>query len=110
MRNRFGTWSPGAAGRAGILTGKQRQVLVVPDSALVVLGDSLSVFVVGPDSIAHARSVTVGLRRGGRAEILRGLNAGERVVTTGAFGLTDGMHVVLSAASPASPADKPEKP
>jgi RND family efflux transporter MFP subunit len=109
MPNKFGTLRPGASAKAEILTGRQRQVLVIPDSALVVLGDSMSVFVVGPDSIAHARSVTVGVRRGARAEIVRGLNAGERVVTTGAFGLSDGMHVVLNAKQPEKP-EKPEKP
>jgi membrane fusion protein (multidrug efflux system) len=72
---------------------------MVPDSALVIVGDSLAVFVVGQDSIAHARSVTVGMRRNGLAEILRGLTAGEVVVISGAFGLNDGTRVV-SAASP----------
>jgi membrane fusion protein (multidrug efflux system) len=110
LPNPFGTLRPGASARAEIQTGKQRQVLVIPDSALVVLGDSMSVFVVGADSIAHARSVSVGVRRAGRAEIVRGLNPGERVVTTGAFGLSDGMHVVLTSGTAASVAPAPPKP
>ena len=108
--NPLGSLRPGAAATARVVTGRQRQVLVIPDSALIVLGDSLSVFVVGSDSIAHARPVQAGIRRGGRAEILSGLRSGERVVTTGAFGLTDGMHVVLGNAAPAEPKSetKPE--
>jgi membrane fusion protein, multidrug efflux system len=91
------------SGASGTITvGARHSALVIPDSALVVLGDSLTVFVVAGDSIARARSVAIGVRRSGRAEILRGLTAGERVVTTGAFGLTDGMKVVPSGPTPAS--------
>jgi membrane fusion protein (multidrug efflux system) len=100
--------NPGGALRAGsgatatVTAGTRHAAVVVPDSALVVLGDSLAVFVVGADSVARARRVTAGVRRAGRAEILRGLTAGERVVTTGAFGLSDGMRVVPQAAAPAA--------
>ncbi|HEV8600833.1 MAG TPA: efflux RND transporter periplasmic adaptor subunit [Gemmatimonadales bacterium] len=99
--NPLGALRPGAAATARIVTGAERQALIVPDSALVVVGDSLSVFVVSADSVAHARPVGVGIRRGGRAEILRGLSPGERVVSSGAFGLSDGMKVI--PAQPAKP-------
>ncbi len=93
--NPLSTLRPGAAATARIVTGARRTALIVPDSALVVLGDSLTVFVVSADSTAHARPVGVGVRRAGRAEILRGLSPGERVVSSGAFGLSDGMKVVF---------------
>jgi membrane fusion protein (multidrug efflux system) len=99
--NPLATLRPGAAATARIVTGAQREALIVPDSALVVVGDSLTVFVVSADSVAHARPVGVGIRRAGRAEILRGLRAGERIVSSGAFGLSDGMKVVT--AEPAKP-------
>ena len=86
---------PGSSATARIVTGARRTALIVPDSALVVVGDSLTVFVVSSDSTAHARPVGVGVRRAGRAEILRGLSPGERVVSSGAFGLSDGMKVVF---------------
>ena len=92
--NPLGSLRAGAAATARIVTGARRQALIVPDSALVVLGDSLTVFVVSADSVAHARTVGVGIRRAGRAEILRGLSPGDRVVRSGAFGLSDGMKVV----------------
>jgi RND family efflux transporter MFP subunit len=100
--------NPGGALRAGsgatarITVGAARRALVIPDSALVVLGDSLNVFVVGADSVAKARVVSVGIRRAGRAEILRGLQPGERIVSSGAFGLTDGIRVV--------PTESPRRP
>jgi RND family efflux transporter MFP subunit len=93
----------GAGATAIVSVGARHEALVIPDSALVVLGDSLAVFVVGADSVAHARTVAAGVRRGGRAEIVRGLSAGERVVTTGAFGLADGMRVVPSGSALPSP-------
>jgi multidrug efflux pump subunit AcrA (membrane-fusion protein) len=66
---------------------------VVPDSALVLAGDSSAVFVVGPDSIVHQRIVTAGVRQGGLVAVEGSLTPGDRVVTTGAFGLQDGMRV-----------------
>jgi len=99
--NPLGLLRAGSAASARVVTGKPRAALVLPDSALVVVGDSLTVFVVTPDSVAHARSVEVGIRRAGRAEIRRGVQAGERVVSSGAFGLSDGMKVI--PAEPAKP-------
>ena len=101
--NPAGRLHPGAAATARVRLGVRRDVLVAPDSALVLAGDSTVVFVVGPDSIAHARTVTRGLRADGRTEIHGDVRPGDRVVTTGAFGLEDGMHVV-PAAAPARPA------
>jgi multidrug efflux pump subunit AcrA (membrane-fusion protein) len=60
------------------------------------------VFVVGPDSVARGHSVVRGLRADGRTEIRGDVRAGDRVVTTGAFGLEDGMHVVPAAPAPAA--------
>lgn len=94
--NAHGALRPGTGATALVAVGKRRDAVVVPDSAIVVVGDSMSVFVVEGDTLARVRSVTVGTRRGGRAEITAGLKAGEVVVTSGAFGLTDGMRVVPS--------------
>jgi RND family efflux transporter MFP subunit len=95
--NRAGRLHPGASATARIRLGVRHDVLVAPDSALVLAGDSTVVFVVGPDSVAHARAVVRGLRADGRTEIRGQVRAGDRVVTTGAFGLEDGMHVVPAA-------------
>ncbi|HEU4700480.1 MAG TPA: efflux RND transporter periplasmic adaptor subunit [Gemmatimonadales bacterium] len=92
--NPGGRLHPGAGAVARVRLGVVREALVVPDSALVLAGDSSVVFVVGPDSVAHQRAVTRGVRAEGRTQVTGDLRAGERVVTTGAFGLQDGMHVV----------------
>jgi RND family efflux transporter MFP subunit len=87
---------PGAGATAKVRLGVHRDVLIVPDSAIVLAGDSSVVFVVGPDSIAHQRAVVRGIRDDGRTEIRGDFQAGDRVVTTGAFGLQNGMRVVPS--------------
>ena len=50
-------------------------------------------FVVDGAGIAHEREVKVGARAGAVAEITEGLAAGERVVTYGAYGVTDSARV-----------------
>jgi membrane fusion protein, multidrug efflux system len=67
--------------------------LTVPVEALVPEGESFRVFVVDSHGIAHQRQVTVGDRSDSLAEITRGLTAGERVVTSGAYGLMDSSRV-----------------
>lgn len=88
---------PGAAATARVRLGVVRDALVVPDSAITLAGDSSAVFVIGPDSTAHQRIVRVGVRAEGRTQVEGDLRPGDRVATTGAFGLGDGMHVVPSA-------------
>jgi RND family efflux transporter MFP subunit len=83
----------GAGATARVLVGAQPEALVVPDSALVLAGDSTAVFVIGPDSIVHQRIVLAGVRQGNRVAVQGAIKAGDRVVTTGAFGLQDGMKV-----------------
>jgi multidrug efflux system membrane fusion protein len=87
--------------------GVHPDALVVPDSAIVFAGDSSVVFVVGPDSIAHQRTVVRGVRDNTRIEVQGNLNPGDQVVTTGAFGLQDGMHVVPLRGSAPRGAERP---
>lgn len=68
--------------------------VTVPADALVPDGDGFKVFVVDAHGIAHARPVTVGSRTEGFAEIVRGVQAGERVVTYGAYGVEDSSRIV----------------
>jgi membrane fusion protein, multidrug efflux system len=83
----------GAGATARVQVGVEAGALIVPDSALVLVGDSSAVFIVGRDSIVHQRVVVPGVRQRGRVAVRGRLNPGETVVTTGAFGLQDGMRV-----------------
>lgn len=91
--NPDGALRVGAGGEARVRIGVLRDALLVPDSAIVLQGASNVVFVVGADSIAHARVVVRGVRQGGRSEVHGAVAPGDPVVTTGAFGLEDGMRV-----------------
>jgi len=91
----------GLGATALIRIGVLREVLVVPDSALVVVGDSQTLFIVGADSIAHARPVLVLARRQGRVAVQGDIQAGDRAVTSGAWGLADGMRVAPARPTPA---------
>lgn len=71
-----------------------RGAVTVPAEALVPDGDGFKVFVVDAHDVAHARSVTVGGRTDSLAEITRGVRAGERVVTYGAYGVEDSSRIV----------------
>lgn len=98
--NRKGPLRAGAGATAVVTVGRHAGALVVPDSAIVVQGDSLAVFTVGPDSIAHQQRVRTGVHEDGRTEVLDGLHAGQIVVTTGAYGLRDSMRVRPAGGTP----------
>jgi RND family efflux transporter MFP subunit len=81
----------GMFGRAIFPLGIQK-VVAVPLAALTERGQLQSVFVV-EDGVAHTRLVTTGRRAKDAAEVLSGLNAGEKVVLPVPVGLQDGARV-----------------
>lgn len=76
--------------------------LVVPEAALVTEGDETFVFITHQgakdEETVEKRKVTVGIREDNRAEITNGLKDNEIVVTTGAFGLSDGAKIKVTEA------------
>jgi hypothetical protein len=86
--------------RIGETVFAQLAVATVPNAitvaldALVPEGEGFKIFVVDASGIAHERPVTVGARTDAVALITSGLNAGERVVTYGAYGVEDSAKVV----------------
>jgi multidrug efflux pump subunit AcrA (membrane-fusion protein) len=81
---------PGATVRVSIIAETIQNTLVVPASALLN-GDEgkQKVMVVTKDSVAHERTVAVGVRQGDRVQILSGVQEGDQVVTSGGLGLED---------------------
>ena len=67
--------------------------IVVPEPALVASGDAVTVFVVDEKGTAQVRPVKIGLRLAGRAEVLSGLQPGEKVVVEGVQKLFPGAPV-----------------
>ena len=103
---------PGTTVMAEITARSVNDALIVPASALLEASDgATSVMVVGSDNKAHQVSVEAGIREGDRLQITKGLGGGEKVVTSGAYGLPNDTQVKIAEA-PASEGDKgaAEKP
>ncbi len=79
---------------ARIVKAQHTKAVVIADDALVPTGEGSHVFVVDSAGIAHAREVTVGGRSAHTLWITKGLSAGERIVTKGAYGTDDGAKIV----------------
>jgi len=100
LANPKGELKAGLFANAKIAVEIHQDAVVVPETALVVEGDESFVFVPRQGNTVEKRRVTVGIRDNGHAEIAEGLKEAERVVTTGAFGLSDGAKIkILEAAS-----------
>ncbi len=78
---------PGTLVQAEVVVGRRESALAVPRGAL----HNGAVWVVDEEGVAHHRPVEVGLLGRDQAEILGGLQAGERVVVAGASLLSDGI-------------------
>src|SRR6266480_2688652 len=78
------------------------RAVTVPVAALVPAagGEGFQVFVVDSERVAHVRPVTVGGQSETVAEIAFGLQAGEVVVTNGAYGVADGAKILQAAPPP----------
>jgi RND family efflux transporter MFP subunit len=87
----------------------QRPGLLVPTSAVSNLAGQNFVFVAEPAKegkggfVAQQRPVELGRIEGNRYQVLKGLQAGDRVITTGLQLLTDGAPVQLQPQSNARP-------
>ena len=84
--NPDGSLRPGQFITADLSVGKPESVLRVPESAVQLVEDKPSVFVPVEGGYAP-RAVMTGTKSGGFVEIRSGLDAGETIVTRGAFTL-----------------------
>jgi len=104
---------PGTSVQLSMLAQTVPDALVVPASSLLTAPDgSTSVMLVGSDNRAHQKTVKVGIRQDDQAQIAEGLQAGDRVVTSGNYGLPDNTKVRVEAAAEKTKGEKPsaEKP
>ncbi|MCF7985589.1 MAG: efflux RND transporter periplasmic adaptor subunit [Thiohalocapsa sp.] len=93
--NTHGLLKPGMYLEAELLLA-ERQIVRVPEAAVVARGPVQRVYVLGDDSKADRRTVRTGTRRDGWVEIVEGVQAGERIVTAGLGVLRDGMRVQVA--------------
>ncbi len=77
--------------------------IVIPESALMSMGERTSVYVIGADGNAQLRPVKVGLRMPNQIEIVTGLSAGEKVVAEGLQKVRPGGAVKVADPVPPNP-------
>jgi HlyD family secretion protein len=104
---------PGGSAHLAIVAETVANAVVIPSVAIVTAPDgSTSVVVVDAENKPQQKSVKVGIRDADDAQILEGLQAGERVVTVGAYDLCKEDPDVLEKTKvqiEAAPASGPEK-
>jgi HlyD family secretion protein len=85
---------PGASVQLSLLARTIPDALVVPAASLLTADDGVtSVMLAGSDNRAHQRPVKVGVRQGDDVQIVQGVQAGDRVVASGAYGLPDNTQI-----------------
>jgi HlyD family secretion protein len=98
---------PGTTVRLEMVARVEKDAITIPASALLKSPEGATkVMVVGPDGLAREREVETGIHNANEIQVTKGLDAGETVVATGAYGLPDKTHVKLAEAS--AVASKPE--
>jgi membrane fusion protein (multidrug efflux system) len=89
---------PGLLMRVELLK-NPRDALVIPEEALLPVGDRQAVLVVDGEqgNTVVRREIRIGARRPGEVEVLEGLAAGERVVSHGTLKVRPGQQVRIAA-------------
>jgi membrane fusion protein, multidrug efflux system len=73
--------------------------LVVPELAVQQIGNRSFVFVANADGTAISQDVRIGTRRAGKATVIEGLKAGDKVVVEGTSKLRDGQKIKIVASN-----------
>ena len=104
VANQDTTLRPGMFARVRLITNDQANALVIPEQALVPQGTEQYVFKIVDNKVVRVK-IEVGQRRESMVEVLKGLNAGDVVVTAGQLKVRDGVtvQVVEPRAAPAVP-------
>lgn len=71
------------------------KAIVIPETALVAMGDTVSVFIIDDENSVTLRLIKTGIRLDGTVEVIDGLSPSERIVTEGHQKLRDGAKVNL---------------
>ena len=93
LENEEGKLRPGMFCRAEILCSDDREVLLLPDSALIIRGKKKEVFIVDKEGRAQKQMVSTGAHFDGSVEISKGLEQGSKVIVEGWQKLRDGANV-----------------
>ncbi len=94
---------PGTTAGISITAQKIDNAILVPSSAILkqAEGEGVSIMLAGADNHAHLQPVQTGIQNNDETQIVSGVDAGQRVVTSGAYGLPDNAQIRIE--SPAEP-------
>ena len=104
-----GSLRPGGTVNAAVQIAARSDALLVPEQSVVLRPAGKVVYAI-VDGKAQQRIVQAGAKRGGKIEILAGVQAGETVVLDGAGFLTNGAAVAVrnpAGSAPSKPAEAP---
>lgn len=108
--NRDGVLKPGMYATLLLDALVDSAALHVPADAVVMTGERNLAFVVGPDGALQPRTIVLGARSGSRVQVLRGLEAGERIVASANFLVDAESRLQTGAAMPGMPGMPEHKP
>jgi len=104
--NRDHVLRPGQFVRAAVQVNARPNAIVIPEQAIVPLGDKLLVFRV-IDGKAVETPVKIGLREFGRAEVVEGLKPDDVIIVAGQQKVQDGGEVAVLPPAGAAPSAAP---
>jgi HlyD family secretion protein len=96
--NPTGQLEPGSSAEVNIVAKTVPDTVVVPASSVIAEDNgSTTVVTVKRDNTVVSQKVQVGIQQGDKVQIVSGISAGEKVVSSGGYGLPDGTKVQPSA-------------
>ena len=97
--NKTGMYKAGTPVHVSLAGRTFANAVTVPNEALITTkSGTQAVMVVGADNVAHQKDVKTGITDGHDTQVLSGVQPGDQVVTTGAYGMDDGTKVKITAA------------
>jgi RND family efflux transporter MFP subunit len=104
VANPKGQLKPGSSVQISMVARSLKNALTIPSPALLTAPDgATSVMVAGSDGKAHQKAVKTGILDQDRVQITDGLQSGDKVVASGAFGLPDNSKIVEEKPAGAEP-------
>lgn len=101
--NNDGKLKAGTPAQVSIESRNVKDAIVVPREALLTGPTGKhTVMVVDSADVAHQREVQTGIADGKNVQIVSGLKAGERVITSGSYAMADGTKVKIESGKPGS--------
>lgn len=96
---------PGTSVQVSVTAQTVKDALVVPKNSVLTAPDgATTVMLAGADGLAHQQAVKLGIRNGDDVQIVEGVKEGDKVISSGAYGLPDKTKVKIEAAE--APADE----